>query len=49
MADFSEKYTSANVAQDAAQYETELFLGLHDRLTKHLPSNELATALIVSL
>ena len=45
--EFSTKYTNANVGQDAAQYEPELFLRLHDGIAKLLSSNEIATALIV--
>jgi len=47
--EFSTKYTHANVAQETAQYEPELFLRLHDKMAKLLPLNRLATALIVRL
>jgi hypothetical protein len=45
--DFAVKYTEANVAQDAAQYDSELFLQLHHKLDELLLSRNLATALIV--
>lgn len=45
--DFSTKYTDANIAQDAAQYESGQFLRLQNRMAKLLHSDDLATALIV--
>lgn len=47
MSDFANKYTTANIAQDAAQYEPALFLRLHEKLTKLVPSECLAPAIIV--
>jgi hypothetical protein len=47
--EFSAKYTKANVGQDAAHYDSELFLRLHDRMARLLPSSELAAALIVRI
>lgn len=47
MTDFANKYTNANIAQDAAAYDRELFLRLHATLSNLVPSESLATAIIV--
>ncbi|KAL2826238.1 hypothetical protein BDW59DRAFT_161075 [Aspergillus cavernicola] len=47
--DFSTKYTDANIAQDAAQYDPGLFQRLYEKLSKALHSDTLAIALIASI
>lgn len=47
--DFGTKYTNANIDQDATQYDSDLFVGLHTKLTNALSSEKLSIGVLVSL
>ncbi|KAL4747943.1 hypothetical protein BDW72DRAFT_196226 [Aspergillus terricola var. indicus] len=44
--DFDTRYTNANIARDAAPYNSELFIALHERLSKAVSSESLAAGTI---
>ncbi|KAB8268134.1 hypothetical protein BDV30DRAFT_230947 [Aspergillus minisclerotigenes] len=46
---FETRYTNANIAPDAAQYNTELFIDLHEKLSNAVSSERLAAGIIIAI
>ncbi|CAI7596262.1 unnamed protein product [Penicillium glandicola] len=47
--DFETKYTNANIDQDATEYESDLFVRLHAKLSNTVASEELSIGLIAAI
>ncbi|KAE8363242.1 hypothetical protein BDV27DRAFT_158996 [Aspergillus caelatus] len=47
--EFETRYTNANIAPDAAQYNTELFLDLHERLSNTVSCDRLAASIVIAI
>ncbi|KAL3457182.1 hypothetical protein BJX64DRAFT_293354 [Aspergillus heterothallicus] len=47
--EFAKKYTEANIARDAAAYDENVFLPLHEKLASLVSSDTLATAILTAV